>query len=66
MKAKENLVYKSAFLKPPTGHNWEPSMITGKVYLKIMEKKIAYALISQSATKALGPDKINFQIIRML
>ena len=66
MKAKEALVCKSAFPKPPASHNQEPSMIAGTAHLKITEEKIAYALMSQSATKAPGPDKINFQIIRML
>ncbi len=41
-------------------------MIAGTAHLKIMEEKIAYALMSQSATKATGPDKINFQIICIL
>ncbi len=66
MKAKETLVCKSVFPKPPSSYNQEPSMIAGIAHLKITEEKIAYALMSQSATKAPGPDKINFQIIRML
>lgn len=41
-------------------------MIAGTAHLKITDEKIAYELMSQSATKAPGPDKINFQIIRML
>lgn len=66
MKAKEALVCKSAFPKPPTSHSQEPTMRTGTAYFEIKEEKIAFALLSQSATKAPGPDKINFQIIRML
>ena len=41
-------------------------MITETAYLKITEETIAYTLILQSATKAPGPDKIVFQIIRIL
>ena len=41
-------------------------MIAGTVHLKITEEKIAYAVMSQSATKALGPNKSNFPIICML
>ena len=66
MKAKESLVCKSAFSKPFASHNQEPSMIAGIAYLKIMKKKISYAFMSQCGTKAAGPNKINFRIIRML
>ncbi len=66
MKAKKTLVSKSAFPKPPTSHNQEPSIIAGTAHLKPTEEKITYALMSQSATKAPGPNKIHFQIIRML
>ncbi len=41
-------------------------MLAGTAHLAITEKKIAYALLSQSAAKAPGPDKTTFQIIRML
>ncbi len=41
-------------------------MMAGIVHLKITEEKIAYALMSQSATKVSSLSKINFQIIRML
>ena len=41
-------------------------MLAGTAHLAITEKKIAYALLSQSAAKAPGHDKINFQIICIL
>ena len=41
-------------------------MITGIANMEITEEKISYSLMSQSATKAPGPDKINFQILRMI
>ena len=41
-------------------------MIVGTAYIKITEEKIAYLLMSQFATKAPNPDKINFQIIRIV
>lgn len=41
-------------------------MIVKTTYWKIIEKKIAYAYISQFTKKALGLEKIEFEIIRML
>ena len=41
-------------------------MTARTAHLKITEEKIAYVFISQFATKALGLDKINSQIIHML
>ena len=66
MKAKEALVYKSVFPKSPASHNQEPSLITRIGHLKIAKEKIVYALMSHSAIKAPGLDKMNFQMIRML
>ena len=66
MKGKEALVCKSAFRKPLSSPGPEPCMITGIAHMEITKEKISYALMSQSATKAPGQDKINFQILRMI
>ncbi len=66
MKRKKALVCKSAFPKPPSSPGPEPWMITGVAHIEITEEKISYSLMSLSATKAPGPDKINFQILRMI
>lgn len=41
-------------------------MIAGTAHIDITEGKISYTLMSQSATKAPGRDKINFQILHMI
>lgn len=60
MKAKEVLVCRSVFLKPPISFGSESLIILGVPYIKVTEIKIAHVLISQLATKVLRPDKINF------
>lgn len=66
MKAKEALVRRSAFPKPPIGLEPEPFVLPGVAHRGVTEEKIFHALMSQSATKAPGPDKINFRILRMI
>ena len=66
MKEKEALVCKSAFPKPPRSIGREPHMRAGIAHRDITEEKISHALMSQSAKKAPGPDKINFEILRMI
>ena len=66
MKAKEDLVCKSAFPKPPSDHRPEPKIELGSTHTTITEDMISYALLSQSVIKAPGPNKINFQIFRMI
>lgn len=41
-------------------------MLGGTAHINISEELACYALMSQSAAKAPGPDKINFQILRMI
>lgn len=66
MKAKETLVQKSVFLKPPTNFV-EPLIIFFEVaHTKINKEVVAQILISQAAIKAPGLDKINFQILQMI
>ena len=66
MKAKEALVRRSAFPKPPTNLIEPPVTSFGLAHTKITEEVIAQALMTQAATKAPGPDKINFQILQMI
>ena len=66
IKAKEALVRKSAFLKPPTNLVELPVISLGLAYTKIIEEVVAQALVTQAATKALGPNKINFQVLQMI
>ena len=66
MKAKEALVRKSAFPKPPI-NLFEPSVIpSGLAHTKITEEVVARTLMTQAANKAPGPDKINFKILQMI
>ena len=60
MKAKEDLVRRSAFPKPPLSLDPEPTIVPGIAHKKVTEVEVAHAIMSQSATKAPGPDKINF------
>ncbi len=66
MRAKKALVWRSAFSKPPT-NLFEPPVISfGSAHTKINEEVVGQALMTQAATKAPGPDKINFQILQMI
>ena len=66
MKEKEALVCKSAFPKPLHSIGPEPRIRAEIAHTDITEEKIFYALTSQSTKKAPGPNKINFQILRMI
>ena len=66
MMAKEALVRKSAFPKPPSDSRSDPRIEPGIAHATITKDIISHALFSQSATKAPGPNKINFQILRMI
>ncbi len=66
MKAKEALVQRSAFPKPPTNLIEPPVTSFGLAHTKITEESVAQALMTQLATKAPGPDKINFPILQMI
>lgn len=43
-----------------------PIIPLGITHKGVTEVEVAHAFLSQSATKAPGPDKINFQILRMI
>ena len=66
MKAKEALVRRAAFPKPPT--NLVEPLITSfeSAHTKINKEVVGQALMTQATTKALSPDKINFQILQMI
>lgn len=66
MKANEALVRKSAFPKPPRSRRPGPKTEPGIAQLTVTKDIVSKALVSQSATKAPGPNKINFQILRMI
>ena len=66
MKAKKALVQKSAFSKLPTNLIEPPVMFFGSAHMKINEKVVGQALLTQAATKAPSLDKINFQILQII
>lgn len=66
MRAKEALVQRSVFPKPPINLTTPPVTSFGLAYTKITEEMVAQALMTQAAIKALGPDKINFQILQII
>ena len=66
MTAKEALVRKSAFPKPPQNLKDEPVVVSGIAHMEVTQSIVAHALMSQSASKAPGPDKINFRTLRMI
>lgn len=66
MKAKEALVRKSAFPRPPIDFRPEPRIEPGIAHITVTEDTVSQALFGQLATKAPGPNKINFQILRMI
>ena len=65
MKAKEALVRRSAFPKPPPNLLEPPVTPRASAHTKITEETVARALTTQAATKAPGPARINFQIRQM-
>ena len=66
MMAKEALVRKSAFPSPPTSLHSEPDVMSRVVHQMVTKDVIHKALMTQSTSKAPGPDKINFRILRMI
>lgn len=66
MTAKEAFVCKSAFPKPPSDSRPDPRIESGIAHPTITKDIVSHALFSQSVTKAPGPNKINFQILRMI
>ena len=66
IKAKEALVRRSAFPKPPPNFIEPPIISCGIVHIKITKETIAQVLMTQSKTKAPGQDKINFKILQMI
>lgn len=66
MKAKEALIRRSAFLKP-LPNPIKPAIIScGMAHKKITKETVAQALITQVATKAFRPDKINSWILKII
>lgn len=66
IKAKEALIRKSAFPKPPTNLAKLPVTFSGMAHTKIIQEIVSQALMTQATTKAPRPDKINFQILQMI
>ena len=66
MKAKEAMIQRSAFLKPPTYFIKPPVLFFGSAHANITEEIVPQRLMTQVVTKALGLDKINFQILQMI
>lgn len=66
MRAKEALVRKSAFPKTPQNLGEKTMVFSGIAHMEVTQSAIACALMSQSASKAPGPDRINFRILRMI
>ena len=66
MKAKEALVCKSAFPSPPKSVHSEPIVMSGVAHQMVTKDIIYKALMTQSTSKALRPDKIYFRILHMV
>ena len=66
MKAKEALVCKSAFFKPPNNPGQNPTTSPRIAYLKVSQDMVSYALMSQSVATAPRPNKISFQILQII
>ena len=66
MKAKEKLICRSAFPKSPLSLKPEPAIPFGIAHKMITGINVAHTLMSQSAIKAPGLDKINFQVLQMI
>lgn len=66
IKAKETLVYKSAFLKSLTNLAELLVIFYGMVHLKIIKYRISEILMTQIAMKTLRSDKINFCILLII
>ena len=66
IKAKKALVRKSAFFRFPPNFLETLAIPLGLAYTKIIEETVSQTLLTQVATKAFKPDKINFQILQMI
>ena len=66
MKDKKTLVRKAAFPSPPKNSLRKPRIPASTAYLRITKEQVYNALMAQSTKKAPGPDKINFEILRMI
>lgn len=65
MKAKETLVWESAF--PKLLINLVKSLVTlfGSTHTKVNEEVVGQVLMTQAVTKAPNPYKINFQLLQL-
>lgn len=63
---KKALVGKLAFPKPSINAESDLKIEPEIAHTIICEDKVYQTLFSQSATKILGPNKINFQILKMI
>lgn len=66
IKTKEALVRRSAFPKSPTNISESPAILFGSAHTKIHETLVGEALMTQAATKAPGPAKINLPILQLI
>lgn len=66
MKVKEALVRKSAFPKSPANIGEPPIICPRTAHVQVTQEVVSQAFMAQAATKAPGPDKINFRILRMV
>ena len=66
IKDKKAMVRKTAFPLPLKSTLKEPRIPVGIGYLTITKDQIYNTLIAQSTQKALGLDKINFEILHMI
>ena len=60
------MVRKSIFPKPLTNLIELPVISLGLAHTKITKEVVAQALVTQAATKAPGPNKINFQVLQII
>lgn len=65
MKAKEASVRKSAFPIPLANLGREPIIYPRIAHTRVTIESVRSALMTQAIFKAPGPNKINFQILRM-
>lgn len=60
MKATEPMIQRSAFPKPPINLSKTPVIPSELAHTIIIEEMVAQELMTQSATKTLSLDKMNF------
>lgn len=66
MKAKEAMVWRSTFPKPPINLNQTPAIPSRLADTSIIKEMVTQALIIQLATKAPGLNKISFRVLQMI